>query len=184
MRKIIRCPKANLSEGATANFESYNRNVTVPQKHLKIFNLSKDIKKAYAPYIENFLGNSLAIQWLGLPTSTVGAQVQSLVVSDTLRHQWTVACQPTLSLGFSGQECRSGLPMPFSRGSSWPRDRTWVSCIAGGFIAAEPPRKPRVHLLTDKYLVQLLDQNKSAHLKKARASPSKKLLFNLECASG
>ena len=23
---------------------------------------------------------------------------------------------------------------PFSRGSSWPRDRTWVSCIAGRFF--------------------------------------------------
>ena len=23
--------------------------------------------------------------------------------------------------------------IPFSRGSSWPRDRTWVSCTAGGF---------------------------------------------------
>ena len=24
--------------------------------------------------------------------------------------------------------------IPFSRGSSWPRDRTWVSCIAGRFF--------------------------------------------------
>ena len=24
--------------------------------------------------------------------------------------------------------------IPFSRGSSWPRDQTWVSCIAGGFF--------------------------------------------------
>ena len=24
--------------------------------------------------------------------------------------------------------------IPFSRGSSWPRDRTWVSCIAGWFL--------------------------------------------------
>ena len=85
IRKIIKCPKANLSEGATANFESYNRNIKVPQKHLQIFNLSKDIKKAYAPYIENFLGNFLAIQWLGLSTFTAGAQVQSLVLSDSLR---------------------------------------------------------------------------------------------------
>ena len=29
--------------------------------------------------------------------------------------------------------------IPFSRGSSWPRDRTRVSCLAGGFFAAEPP---------------------------------------------
>ena len=24
--------------------------------------------------------------------------------------------------------------IPFSRGSSWPRDQSWVSCIAGGFF--------------------------------------------------
>ena len=29
--------------------------------------------------------------------------------------------------------------IPFSRGSSRPRDRTRVSCLAGGFFAAEPP---------------------------------------------
>ena len=31
--------------------------------------------------------------------------------------------------------------MVSSRGSSWPRDWTWVSCIAGRFFTAEPPRK-------------------------------------------
>ena len=31
----------------------------------------------------------------------------------------------------------------FSRGSSWPRDRTWVSCIAGRFfLPSESPGKP------------------------------------------
>jgi len=33
------------------------------------------------------------------------------------------------SMGFSRQECWSGLPFPFSRGSSWPRSRTYVSCM-------------------------------------------------------
>ena len=32
--------------------------------------------------------------------------------------------------------------MPSSRRSSPPGDRTQVSCIAGGFFAAEPPGKP------------------------------------------
>ena len=31
--------------------------------------------------------------------------------------------------------------IPFSRGSSQPRDRTHVSCIAGRFFTAEPPGK-------------------------------------------
>ena len=30
----------------------------------------------------------------------------------------------------------------FSRGSSWPSDRTWVSCITGRFFTVEPPGKP------------------------------------------
>ena len=30
----------------------------------------------------------------------------------------------------------------FSRGSSWPRDRTCLSCLAGRFLTAEPPGKP------------------------------------------
>ena len=38
---------------------------------------------------------------------------------------------------FFRQECWSGLPLFSSRGSSWPKDQTWVtcvSCIAGGFF--------------------------------------------------
>ena len=32
--------------------------------------------------------------------------------------------------------------IPFSRGSSWPRGWTLVSCIAGGFFTTEPLKKP------------------------------------------
>ena len=38
--------------------------------------------------------------------------------------------------------------VPFSRGSSRPRDRTHVSCgsrIVGGFFIAEPPGKPNLN---------------------------------------
>ena len=34
--------------------------------------------------------------------------------------------------------------MSSSRKSSPPRDRTWVSCIAGGFFTAKPPGKPNI----------------------------------------
>ena len=37
--------------------------------------------------------------------------------------------------------------MPYSRGSSQPRDQTHVSCFAGGFLTAEPPGKPPYGLL-------------------------------------
>ena len=41
----------------------------------------------------------------------------------------------------------------FSRGSSWPRDQTWVpesSAMAGGFFTSVPPRKPRGEMEWDK----------------------------------
>ena len=38
------------------------------------------------------------------------------------------------------------IAMPTSRESSWLRGRTWVFCIPGGFLTAEPPGKPpRAH---------------------------------------
>ena len=37
-------------------------------------------------------------------------------------------------MGLSRQELLEWVAMPFSRGSSRPRDWTWVSCIAGGFL--------------------------------------------------
>ena len=37
-------------------------------------------------------------------------------------------------MGFPRQEYWSGEAISSSRGSSWPRDRTWVSCIAGRFF--------------------------------------------------
>ena len=42
---------------------------------------------------------------------------------------WTVALQGPPSMGFSRQEYWSGIAISFSRESSKPRDRTWVSHI-------------------------------------------------------
>ena len=53
--------------------------------------------------------------------------------------------QAPLSMEFSRQEYWSGLP--FSRESSWPRDRTQVSCIAGRFFTAWATRKAQLFLL-------------------------------------
>ena len=44
---------------------------------------------------------------------------------------WTVAYQAPLSMGFSRQEYWSELPLPSPGESSWPRDQTQVSHIAG-----------------------------------------------------
>ena len=58
---------------------------------------------------------------------------------------WPVARQAPLTMGFSRQTHWSGLPFPFFRKSSQPRDQThisFVSCIAGGFFITVPPGKP------------------------------------------
>ena len=57
------------------------------------------------------------------------------VLSCSAVSPWTVACQASLSMGFSRQEYWS-VAMPSSRGSSQPRDWTHVSHIAGGFFTS------------------------------------------------
>ena len=46
---------------------------------------------------------------------------------------WTTAHQTPLS-GISQARILEWLAIAFCRGSSWPMDRTWVSCIAGRFF--------------------------------------------------
>ena len=52
----------------------------------------------------------------------------------TLGDPWTVVLQAPLSMEFSRPEYWSGLPFPFSRGSSQPRDWTQASYIVGRFF--------------------------------------------------
>jgi len=47
---------------------------------------------------------------------------------------WTVALQAPLSMGILQDRIVEWVAMPFSRGSSQPKDQTQVSCIAGGFF--------------------------------------------------
>ena len=65
-----------------------------------------------------------------------------LVVSDFCD---PVDCSPPGSsvLGILQARILEWVSIPFSRGSSWPRDQTRISCIAGRFFT-EPPGKPRV----------------------------------------
>ena len=47
---------------------------------------------------------------------------------------WTEACQAPLSMGILQARVLEWVAMPSSRGSSQPRDRIQVSCIAGGIF--------------------------------------------------
>ena len=46
-------------------------------------------------------------------------------------------------MGSSKARILEWVAIPFSRGSSWPRDQTWVSSIAGRFFTIWEPRKPK-----------------------------------------
>ena len=59
-------------------------------------------------------------------TALASSEVKLLSHGQLFVTPWTVAYQASLSMGFSRQEYWSGLPFSFSRGSSWPRDRTRV----------------------------------------------------------
>ena len=73
--------------------------------------------------------------------------VSCSIMSDSAT-PWTVVHQAPLFMEFSRQECWCGWPFPSPGGSFWPRDRTWVSHIAGRFLS-EPP----ANLLSIKLLV-------------------------------
>ena len=52
--------------------------------------------------------------------------------------------QPGSSVhGISQARILEWVAISFSRGASWPRDRTWVSCIAGRFFTARATREAR-----------------------------------------
>ena len=57
--------------------------------------------------------------------------------------QWTVAHQAPLSMGSSRQEYWSKLATPFSRVSSWLRDRNQSPAVQADPLLTEPPGKSK-----------------------------------------
>ena len=53
----------------------------------------------------------------------------------------------SLSMGILQARILEWVAMPSSRGSSPPRAGTHVSCFAGWFFTAEPPRKPMLYIV-------------------------------------
>ena len=56
----------------------------------------------------------------------------------------SMGCSPPGSSvhGISQTRILEWVASSFSRGSSWPRDRIFISCIAGGFFTTQLPGKP------------------------------------------
>ena len=64
---------------------------------------------------------------------------------------WTVAHQAPLSMGFSGQECWSGLPFPSPGDLPTPGNEPWSPTLEAESLSSEPPGKPpRTELISPK----------------------------------
>ena len=71
--------------------------------------------------------------WSVATTLDSVCELSCSVVSDS-SSPWSVALQVSLSMGILQVGILEWVTMPFSRGSSEPRDQTQVSCIIGGFF--------------------------------------------------
>ena len=69
-------------------------------------------------------------------------QVKSLSRVQLLVTLWTVAHQALLSMGILQARILEWVAMPSSMGSSQPRDKTQVSCIAADCLPSESTGKP------------------------------------------
>ena len=81
------------------------------------------------------------------PLISQSVSVCHSVVSDSFVTPWTVAHQAPLSMGILQVRILEWIAIPFSRGSSQPRDQTQVSCIAGGFFTIWATREASVMLI-------------------------------------
>ena len=57
---------------------------------------------------------------------------------------WTVTHQASLSMGFSRQECWSGLPFPFPGDLPDPRIKPRAPTLQADSLLSEPPGKPHM----------------------------------------
>ena len=83
---------------------------------------------------------------------TVLASSESEVAQScpTLCNPWTVAYQAPPSVGFSRQECWSGLPFPSPRDLPDPGIEPWSPALQADALPSEPPGKPE---LLNKFLL-------------------------------
>ena len=78
-----------------------------------------------------------ALGWVLAAKESNGWDTTQVLVTQsclTLCHPRTVAHQAPPSVGILQARILEWAAIPFSRGSSWPRNATWVSCIAGRFF--------------------------------------------------
>ena len=87
------------------------------------------------------------------------ALLSCLLVSNSV-HSWTAALQAPQSMGILQARTLQGVAIPFSRGSSPPRNWTHISCIAGRFFTSWVPREARNHT---KFIKRICDECDVSH---------------------
>ena len=101
---------------------------------------------AYSSQVSQVLAaQSSILEWVAVSFSSAGkwkVKVKSLSHVRLFATPWTVAHQASLSTGFFQARILQWVAIPFSRGSSRPRDWTQVSSIAGR-LPSEPPGNKR-----------------------------------------
>ena len=87
------------------------------------------------------------------------AVVFVLVAESCFVTLWTVACQAPSVLGILQARILEWVAISFSRGSSWPKDRTCVSCISRGILyhggTREAPEKGLIYFVSIEYFPTL-----------------------------
>ena len=123
---------------------------------LTLFSLSlSDLLEKHGPNIDK-VKNSASTIWI--KSRAIHPCVHTILLHSclTLCDPMDLALQAPLSIGILQASMLAWIVMPSSRGSSRPKDQTYVSCgscIAGRFFATELPGKPpQAHLHERKKL--------------------------------
>ena len=88
----------------------------------------------YGPW-GSWLGSGLSFSMRISRRDNVNCKASVAQLCLSLRTPWNVPCQAHLSVhGISQARILEWVAIFFSRAYSWPRDRTWVSCIADRFF--------------------------------------------------
>ena len=138
--------------------------------HLWFVNLEDGLGDPWWIMLKNIIKNSLIVQWFRFGTFTLGSWVPTLI-GQLRSHQpcravkkissemksfssvWlfatprTIAYQVPPSLGFFQARVLEWVAISFSRGSSWPRDRTRVFRIGGRLFNLWATREAEKSLL-------------------------------------
>ena len=123
---------------------------------------SRSLSPPQEPPPQDFLSTCLGIDSLKMghsfPNDRVCMHAKSIQLCLTLWDPTDCSSPGSSVPGISQTRIMEWVTISFSRGHSWPRDRTPVSCIAGGFFTTEPPGKHLViYVLPYFNFVELLN---------------------------